>query len=145
MHSEANRPDQLSQDMDDLQKAIAVRKWSHAQQIGGWGENNNSSEDPLLLLHRQRLGVPGSCRRFAYVLAGGLLAAGFDSRVVGVSRGLNDSDNGHTLVEVWISKPGKSVLMDSMFDTMFLVDGRACIIARSVQHHSRRKFRNVEI
>ncbi len=107
----------------DLEVAIAIRKWCRAQQIGDWSADDNSSENPKLLLDRQRRGVPGTCRRFAYVFAGALLAGGLDSRVVNVSAGIYDSSSNHTLVEVWIRELGKWILMDSMYNTMFLVDG----------------------
>ena len=106
----------------DLMEAIAIRKWCRAQQIGGWSRDDNSSENPKILLTRQRCGVPGSCRRFAYVFAAALLAGGLDSRIVNVGEGIYDSSANHTLVEVWIRELHKWVLMDSMYNTMFLVD-----------------------
>jgi hypothetical protein len=43
---------------------------------------------------------------------------------VTVSRDFYDASPAHTLVEVWIPELGKWVLMDSMFNAMFLVDGK---------------------
>ena len=110
--------------MSQLEKATAIRKWCRAQQVGSWGSNDDSSEDPLQLLHRQRQGIPGTCRRFAYVFAGALEAAGLHSRVVNASAGLVDASDNHTLVEVWIDELDHWVLMDSMFNATVLVDGR---------------------
>jgi hypothetical protein len=112
--------------MGDLEKAIAVRKWCRAQQTGSWDLNDDSSEDPLALLHRQRQGIPGTCRRFAYVLEGALLAAGLNARFVGANSTLYDHDGapGHAMVEVWISQLNKWVLMDSMYNTMLVVDDK---------------------
>lgn len=119
----AQLPEAATREGHSLGRAIAIRKWCRAQQTGGWTENDNSSGDPLLLLARQRAGIEGTCRRFAYVFAGALLAAGLESRVVTVQPTLFESDDGHTLVEVWIPELNQWVLMDSMFNDMFTVDG----------------------
>jgi transglutaminase superfamily protein len=113
----------IKPNMSNLETAIAIRHWCRSQQTGDWGTIDISSEDPRLLLDRQRIGISGACRRFAYVFAGALLAAGLDCRVVTVSPSLYKSNSSHTIVEVWISELHKWVLMDSMFDAMFLVDG----------------------
>lgn len=106
----------------DLEKAIALRKWCRSQQTGDWEGNDNSSEDPGQLLARQRHGISRSCRRFAYVFAGALLASGLDSRIVSLTSGIYDSSNSHTLVEVWIQEINKWVVMDSMYNTALFVD-----------------------
>jgi hypothetical protein len=116
-------PPELAAGRNDLRQAVGVRKWARLQQTGGWDANDDSSDDPNALLARQRRGVPGACRRFAYVFAGALLAGGLDSRVVEIASGLNDEDPAHMLVEVWIPSLQRWVLMDSMFNTMFRVDG----------------------
>ena len=109
----------------NLEKAIALRKWCREQQIGPWDTNDNSSEDPLKLLVRQRQGVSGTCRRFAYVFAGALTAAGLDARVVAAQSGLYNWDRArHTMVEVWIPDLEQWVLMDSMFNVTYRVDGK---------------------
>jgi hypothetical protein len=114
--------------MGPLEKAVAVRQWCRAQQSGTWDVNDDSSSDPLLLLDRQRQGIPGTCRRFAWVLAGSLEAIGLDARVVSACGVLFDSSYGsshrHALVEVWIPDLRNWVLMDSMYNATYLVDGR---------------------
>jgi Transglutaminase-like superfamily len=82
--------------------------------------------NPDILLAQQRRGVPGSCRRFAYVYLGSLLSAGLNARVVNWNSSFYDrtSRGGHTLVEVWIEELHTWVLMDAMSDYEFLVDGR---------------------
>ena len=113
----------IKPNMSDLETAIAIRNWCRSQQTGDWGTIDISSEDPKLLLDRQRRGISGACRRFAYVFAGALLAAGLDCRVVMVSPTVYKSNSGHTIVEVWISELSKWVVMDSMYNAMLLVDG----------------------
>jgi hypothetical protein len=109
----------------NLEKAIALRKWCREQQTGPWDTNDNSSEDPLKLLMRQRRGVSGTCRRFAYVFAGTLIAAGLDARVVAAVSGLYNWDLArHTMVEVWIPELDQWVLMDSMLNITYRVDGK---------------------
>ena len=89
---------------------------------GGDGED---SVDPEVLLAQQRRGVPGACRRFAYVYLGSLLSAGLNARVVSWDTSFYDRETrGHTLVEVWIDELHTWVLMDAMGDHEFLVDGR---------------------
>ena len=114
----------VSANASGIEKATAIRRWCRDQQVGTWGAVDDSSEDPLLLLDRQRKGIPGACRRFAFVLAGALMAGGLDARVVGISAGLYDRDATHTLVEVWIPELGHWVLIDSMFDVTYQVDGK---------------------
>lgn len=112
-----------------LETARALRAWAHRQQQhtrdminGGDGEDR---VDPELLLAQQRQGVPGACRRFAYVYLGSLLSAGLNARVVSWDSSFYDRDTrGHTLVEVWIEELHTWVLMDAMGDHELLVDGR---------------------
>jgi hypothetical protein len=112
-----------------LETARALRAWSYRQQQhtrdmvnGGDGED---SVDPELLLAQQRRGVPGACRRFAYVYLGSLLSAGLNARVVSWDSSFYDRETrGHTLVEVWIEELHTWVMMDAMGDHEFLVDGR---------------------
>lgn len=114
----------VSPNASGIEKATAIRRWCRDQQVGQWSDLDDSSEDPLLLLDRQRKGIPGACRRFAFVLAGALIAGGLDARVVGLSAGLYDRDDNHTLVEVWIPELGHWVLIDSEFDATYQVDGK---------------------
>jgi hypothetical protein len=112
-----------------LETARALRTWSYRQQRhtremlnGGNGED---SVDPEVLFAQQRRGVPGACRRFAYVYLGSLLSAGLNARVVTWDSSFYDRDTrAHTLVEVWIEELRTWVMMDAMSDHEFLVDGR---------------------
>lgn len=108
----------------EMDRAIALRKWCRAQHTGSWGNDAVDTEDPQVLLDAQRRGLDAQCRTYAYVFLGVLLAAGFDARVVSAAGGVYDSDESHTLVEVWICDLKKWVLMDSMFNTIFLVHGQ---------------------
>jgi len=69
-----------------LETARALRTWSYRQQPHTWdmlnGGDGEDSVDPELLLAQQQRGVPGACRRFAYVYLGALLSAGLNARVV---------------------------------------------------------------
>ncbi len=58
------------------------------------------------------------------MFAGALVAGGLDARVVSANADLYDWSVGHTLVEVWIPELGHWVLMDSMADVTYCVDGR---------------------
>jgi len=92
-----------------LETAHALRAWSYRQQDHTWtamnGGDGEDSVDPEVLLAQQQRGVPGACRRFAYVYLGALLSAGLNARVVSWDSGLHDRDSqAHTLVEVWIKE-----------------------------------------
>lgn len=106
-----------------LQRATAIRKWCRQQQIAGWSANDDASTDPLVLVRRQQQGIPGTCRRFAYVFAGALLAGGMESRFVGAASGLHDADECHVFVEVWIPQLNHWVAMDSMNNVTYGIDG----------------------
>ena len=82
-------------------------------------------EDPHRLLEEQRSGIPGSCRRFCYILTGALLSAGFDARIVSFTSSLfRRGAKRHVAVEVLIEELDKWVVLDPTFDTLVLVDGR---------------------
>ena len=114
---------------DFLSKAVAIRRWVRRQQsqdASVWLKRARvNHENPLRLLEEQRRGVPGACRRFAYVLTGALLSAGFDARIVSFTNSLfRVGVTRHDVVEVWIEDLGKWVLLDPTFDTLVLIDGR---------------------
>ena len=112
-----------------LETARALRTWSYRQQPHTWdmlnGGDGEDSVDPELLLAQQQRGVPGACRRFAYVYLGALLSAGLNARVVNWDSSFYDRDpRAHSLVEVWIEELHRWVMMDAMSDQESLVDGR---------------------
>jgi hypothetical protein len=114
---------------DSLSKAVAIRHWVRRQQSQDqsvWSRPVTvNHEDPHRLLQEQRRGIPGSCRRFCYILAGALLSAGLDARIVSFTSSLSRRRaRRHVVVEVLIEELGKWVLLDPTFDTLVLVDGR---------------------
>jgi hypothetical protein len=114
---------------DSLSKVVAIRRWVRIQQSQDeavWlHEARVNHEDPHQLLKEQRLGIPGACRRFSYILLGALLSAGFRARVVAFSSSLNRRDTRqHAAVEVWLDELAQWVLLDPTFDTVILVDGK---------------------
>ena len=114
---------------DSLAKAVAIRQWARQQQSQDrhvWSTPVTvNHEDPHRLLEEQRRGIPGSCRRFCYILTGALLSAGFDARIVSFSSSLfRRGVRRHVVVEVLIEELDKWVLLDPTFDTLVLVDGR---------------------
>jgi len=121
--------DLIQSTASSLETARALRSWSYRQQEhtrdmmnGGDGED---SVDPEVLLAQQWRGVPGACRRFAYVYLGALLSAGLNARVVNWDASFYDYEpRAHTLVEVWIEELSTWVMMDAMSDQEFLLDGR---------------------
>ena len=113
---------------DSLAKAVAIRRWVRQQQSQEkymWMEvPRTHCEDPHLLLEEQRQGVPGSCRRFSYILLGALLSGGFDARIVCFTSSLHRRlMKSHVAVEVWIEELTHWVLLDPTCDTVVLVDG----------------------
>lgn len=114
---------------DSLSKAVAIRLWVRRQQSQDksvWSPTVKvNHEDPHRLLQEQLRGVPGSCRRFCYILTGALLSAGFDARVVSFTSALSRRGvRRHVVVEVLIEELDKWVLFDPTFDTLVLVDGK---------------------
>jgi Transglutaminase-like superfamily len=114
---------------DSLSKAVAIRRWVRRQQSQDksvWSTTVKvNHEDPHRLLEEQRNGIPGSCRRFCYILTGALLSAGFDARVVSFTSALTRRGVcRHVVVEVLIEELDKWVLLDPTFDTLVLIDGR---------------------
>jgi hypothetical protein len=114
---------------DSLSKAVAIRLWVRRQQSQDksvWSPTVKvNHEDPHRLLEEQRRGVPGSCRRFCYILTGALLSAGFDARVVSFTSSLSRRGvRRHVVVEVLIEELDKWVLLDPTFDTLVFVNGR---------------------
>lgn len=114
---------------DSLSKAVAIRQWVRRQQSQDdkvWlTPVTVNHEDPHRLLREQRSDIPGSCRRFCYILTGALLSAGFDARVVGFSSSLSRRRaRRHVVVEVLIEELNQWVVLDPTFDTLVLVDGK---------------------
>jgi len=114
---------------DSLSQVIAIRRWVRHQQSQDksvWLPRARvNHENPHRLLKEQRDGVPGSCRRFSYILLGALLSAGFRARVVGFASTLNRRESQqHAAVEVWLEELGQWVLLDPTCDTLVLVDGK---------------------
>ena len=114
---------------DSLSKAVAIRQWVRRQQSQDeamWSTPVKfDHENPHRLLEEQKSGIPGSCRRFCYILTGALLSAGFDARVVSFTSALiRRGGKRHVVVEVLIEELDKWVVLDPTFDTLVLVDGR---------------------
>ena len=116
--------------MDETARIVAILHWVRSQENNDVFYNSrlpivDGTEDPEAYLQQQRRGVPGACRRFSYILTGALLSAGFNARLVLMAATLNrHSPTAHDVVEVWIEKLGKWVLVDPTFDAFVLVDGR---------------------
>jgi hypothetical protein len=120
---------------DSLSKVIAIRRWVRHQQSQDekvWlTPARLNHEDPHRLLEEQKEGIPGSCRRFSYILLGALLSAGFDARIVGFANSLSRRGRQrHAAVEVWLEELGQWVLLDPTHDTLVLIDGR---VASAIQ------------
>jgi Transglutaminase-like superfamily len=114
---------------DSLSKTVAIRQWVRRQQSQDdavWSTPVKvDHEDPHRLLEEQRSGIPGSCRRFCYILTGALLSAGFDARIVSFTSSLfRRGAKRHVVVEVMIEELDKWVVLDPTFDTLVLIDGR---------------------
>jgi hypothetical protein len=122
---------------NSLAKVVAIRCWVRRQQSQDrlvWlTPAGVTHEDPHRLLKEIREGLPGSCRRFSYILLGALLSAGFDARIVGFTNSLNRRDSKqHLLVEVWLEELGQWVLLDPTFDTLITVGGK---VASAIELH----------
>jgi hypothetical protein len=113
---------------NSLSKVVAIQRWVRYQQPQDenlWMKAEVNHEDPDRLLEEQRRGVPGSCRRFSYILLGALLSAGFDARIVVFLNALHRRNpQGHAAVEVWIDELHQWVLLDPTFDTLVVVNGK---------------------
>lgn len=122
---------------DSLSKVVAIRHWVRLQQSQDgsvWSPPVRvNHEDPHQLVKEQKQGVPGSCRRFSYILLGALLSAGFRARIVGFVSTLNRRNvKQHAAVEVWLEELGQWVLLDPTYDTVILVDGK---VASAIELH----------
>lgn len=114
---------------DSLAKAVAIRQWVRRQQSqehAMWSTPVKiDHEDPHRLLEEQRNGIPGSCRRFCYILTGALLSAEYDARIVSFTSSLfRRGVKRHVVVEVLIEELDQWVVLDPTFDTLVLVDGK---------------------
>jgi hypothetical protein len=115
--------------LDSLSEVTAIRQWVRRQQSQDpsmWlVPARTNHESPHRLLEEQRKGVPGSCRRFSYVLLGALLSTGFDARIVCFTSSLHRrSAESHVGVEVWIEDLRQWVFLDPTFDTVVQVQGK---------------------
>ena len=121
----------LGQPQDDISKIVAIQHWVRGQENDyqayyARGPMTDTTEDPEQYLEEQRRGLLSACRRFSYILNGALLTAGINARVVSVSGSLNRSTRlSHNLVEVWIEKRHKWILVDPTLDAFVLVNGEA--------------------
>lgn len=113
-----------------------VRTWVRNQQGDSrelWmGANDSSSDDAATLLERIRAGVPGSCRRMAYVFLGALQAGGVDARIVILGESLELGATYHSTVEAWLPEERRWILVDPSYDTLFLSAGRPLSAADAV-------------
>ena len=84
----------------------------------------DNTEEPEKYLEQQRRRVPSACRRFSYSLTGALLSVGINARVVSATETLNPSAGlTHNLVEVWVQKLHKWILVDPTSDAFVPVNG----------------------
>lgn len=117
----------IGEHLDEIELLKAIRHWSRMQQgdfqAEKWCPSASEGDDPLVLLYEQRQGIPGACRRFAYILAGALVSAGFDARLAHIASDFSDRNFNHTFVEVWSKSLNKWILIDSDYDTFYMIDG----------------------
>ena len=119
---------------DVIAQTIVIQHWVRGQEsdeqfYGHPGQQPSpmvdNTEEPEQYLEQQQRGVRSACRRFSYILTGALLSVGINARVVSVSDNLNAATiRGHNLVEVWIGKWNKWILVDPSLDAFVLVNGR---------------------
>jgi hypothetical protein len=128
-------PFEIKNGPPNLATAIKVRHWVRLQQPDGdsWkpqpvtfrGRLIGPLDDPVQILHAQRQGAPANCRQFSFLMAGAIESAGMRGRVVIASGGFwKWCRDGHVMTDVWIPMLRKWVLMDSMWDVMYTVDGK---------------------
>lgn len=112
---------------DVIAQTIAIQHWVREQQSDEqfYPPMVDNTEEPEQYLEQQRRGVHSACRRFSYILTGALLSVGINARVVSVSDNLDAANiRAHNLVEVWIGKWNKWILVDPTIDAFVLVNGR---------------------
>jgi hypothetical protein len=84
----------------------------------------DNTEDPNEYLNQQRKGIRSACRRFSYLLTGALLSQGVNARVVSIAADFDrDSLLVHNVVEAWVPKLNKWIVLDPTHDAFVLVDG----------------------
>ena len=119
-----------------LARTKGIRTWVRNQQGDArelWmGANDSSSDDAVTLLERIRAGVPGSCRRMAYLLLGALQAGGIDARIVVLGASLDMGSAYHSTVEAWLPEERRWILVDPSYDTFFSSAGRPISAAEAV-------------
>jgi len=119
---------------DVIAETIVIQHWVRKQESDEQfygkpgqqpGPTVDNTEEPEQYLEQQRRGLRSACRRFSYILTGALLSVGINARVVSISDNLNTATiRGHNLVEVWIEKWNRWILLDPTFDAFVLVNGR---------------------
>jgi hypothetical protein len=128
-------PARLKQRVPDLELAMNLCHWVRTQQPSGksWipventflGRLKGDSDDPLTLIEEQHRGRPATCRRFSYVLVGAAASVGMKARVVIVAESFfKGHDPSHVMSELWIPELHNWVLMDAMWDNLYVLDGR---------------------
>jgi hypothetical protein len=126
-------PDRLRSDTPSLRLGVGLCHWVWMQQPPGksWIPVENTlldrlrgdSENPLTLIEEQHRGLTATCRRFSYVLVGAAASVGMKSRVVIVDESFYKGHHpSHVMSELWIPELHKWVLMDAMWDNVYLVD-----------------------
>lgn len=128
-------PAELRGRCPSLELAVALCHWVRMQQPPGksWIPVENTlldrlkgdSEDPLILIGEQRRGSPATCRRFSYVLVGAAASVRMKARVIIVAEFfLKGHYPSHVMSELWIPELRNWVLMDAMWDNVYLIDDR---------------------
>ncbi len=100
-------------------------------------------ENPLVSLEDQRAGNPGACRRFAYILAGALLAGDMHPRLIHIAQNFLDDSFNHTLVEVWIDSLSKWIVIDADYDTLYLIDNQPASMLELHNAVARKEFERI--
>jgi len=83
----------------------------------GLAEPSQGTDNPRQLLELARQGVPFTCRPFALLLGHALLARGYTTRMLGMSRA--GKKLGHAATEVYLPRFGQWVLIDCDFNVAY--------------------------
>jgi hypothetical protein len=120
----------IVQTKDDTADIVFIQHWVRGQEndqqfYSARGPMLDDTEDPQEYLDQQHKGRRSACRRFSFILCGALLSAGINARFVSLAEGLDRSTSlNHDLVEVWVAKRHKWMLVDPTADAFVLVNGR---------------------
>lgn len=110
---------------DDLDKVLIITHWVHNL----WkhdGSNAPKDNDPISILREVQLGQRFRCVEYAVVINGCLNAVGIPSRVVGLKTEdveTRKSGAGHVVVEAYIEKLDKWVMIDGQWNAIVTIDG----------------------